>query len=137
MAIVTPQVTPTVRQFVDLDISFQKHPTKKDLALKYGTSAITQSLKNLVQLNFYEKPFQPYIGCNARKLLFENITPIIADALKTTILEVIKNYEPRVTVDSCTVTALYDENAYSVDLVFFINNQTAPTTLTLILERIR
>jgi phage baseplate assembly protein W len=137
MAIVTPQINPAVRQFVDLDISFQKHPAKKDVALKYGTSAIIQSLKNLVQLNFYEKPFQPYIGCNARKLLFENISPIVANSLKTSILEVIKNYEPRVAVDSCTVTAMYDDNAYSVDLVFFINNQTAPTTLTFILERIR
>lgn len=137
MAIVTPQINPTVRQFTDLDISFQKHPAKKDLALKYGTSAIIQSLKNLVQLNFYEKPFQPYIGCNARKLLFENISPIVANSLKTAILEVIRNYEPRVTVDTVTVTALYDDNAYSVDLVFFVNNQTAPTTLTFILERIR
>ena len=137
MAIVKPQINPTVRQFADLDISFQKHPTKKDVALKYGSSAIVQSLRNLVQLNFYEKPFQPYIGSNARKLLFENISPIVANSLKTTILEVIKNYEPRVTVDTCTVTALYDENAYSVDIIFFINNQTTPTTLTFILERIR
>lgn len=137
MAIVTPQINPAVRQFADLDISFQKHPAKKDLAMKYGTSAVIQSLKNLVQMNFYEKPFQPYIGCNARKYLFENLSPIVANSLKTSILEVVKNFEPRVTVDTCTVTALYDENAYSVDLIFFINNQTAPTTLNLILERIR
>lgn len=137
MPIVTPQVKSQVRQFTDLDISFSKHPTKKDLALKYDSSAIIQSVKNLVQLNFYEKPFQPHIGCNARRLLFENMTPIVANNLKDTILEVIRNYEPRVSVESCIVTAMYDDNAYSVEVEFFINNQTAPTSISFILERIR
>jgi len=135
--IVTPQIAPSVRSFSDLDISFQKHPTKKDVARKYGSASIIQSVKNLVLMNFYEKPFQPWIGCNARRLLFENMTPIVANLLKTTILEVIKNHEPRVQVEQCNVTADYDNNAYSVELEFFIVNQTSPTSISFILERIR
>lgn len=137
MPIVTPQIAPSVRSFSDLDISFQKHPTKKDVARKYGSASIIQSVKNLVLMNFYEKPFQPWIGCNARRLLFENMTPIVANLLKTTILEVIKNHESRVQVEQCTVTADYDNNAYSVELEFFIVNQTSPTSISFILERIR
>lgn len=137
MPIVTPQIAPSVRSFSDLDISFQKHPTKKDVARKYGSASIIQSVKNLVLMNFYEKPFQPWIGCNARRLLFENMTPIVANLLKTTILEVIKNHEPRVQVEQCIVTADYDNNAYSVELEFFIVNQTSPTSISFILERIR
>lgn len=105
--------------------------------MKFGSAAVIQAVKNLVQLNFYEKPFQPHIGCNARKLLFENMSPIIANNLKDAILEVIKNYEPRVTVEQCVVNAMYDDNAYSVEVEFFINNQTTSTAISFILERIR
>ena len=137
MPIVTPQVTPQVRTFSDLDISFAKHPSKKDVARKYGSQAVIQSVKNLVLMNFYEKPFQPWIGCNARQLLFENMTAITANLLKTTILEVIKNHETRVSVERCDVTADYDNNAYAVQLEFFIVNQVSPTSISFILERIR
>jgi phage baseplate assembly protein W len=132
----TIDINPT-RTFSDLDISFAKHPTKRDVARKIGSAAVIQSVRNLVLMNFYEKPFQPWIGCNARRLLFENLTPITASVLKDTILEVVTRNEPRVQVSECTVTANYDMNAYSVTLVFYINNQTAPTTVSFILERIR
>lgn len=137
MPIVQPQIQPTVRQYTDLDISFQKHPTKKDIAKKVGDAAVIQALKNLVLLNFYEKPFQPHIGCNARKLLFDIITPINANILRDTILEVIKNNEPRVTVHEAIVKADYDNNRYSVNISFFINNRTEPTTVLFFLQRIR
>lgn len=113
------------------------HPAKKDVAKKLGDQAVIQSLKNLVQMNFYEKPFRPYIGCNARKLLFENMTPIIANTLKDVILETIKTNEPRVSVNQCIVVADYDNNAYSVTIEFYVNNRTEPTLAAFVLQRIR
>jgi len=135
--IVTSQVTPEVRTFSDLDMSFTKHPARKDVARKYGSSAVIQAVKNLVLMNFYEKPFQPWIGCSARQLLFENMSPVIASSLQTAILEVIRNYEPRVKIETCSVTADFDNNAYSVVIEFFIQNQVSPTSVSFILERIR
>lgn len=123
--------------FSDLDISFQKHPIKKDVVRKLGSQAVIQSIRNLVLMNFYEKPFKPWIACNARKLLFENLSPITASVLKDTILEVIKNHEPRVNVSKISVTANYDANAYSVHMEFFITNQTEATSVSFLLERIR
>lgn len=137
MPIVTSQVTPEVRSFADLDMSFIKHPTKKDVARKFGSAAVIQSVKNLVLMNFYEKPFQPWIGCSARQMLFENMSPLIAGSLQNAILEVIRNFEPRVKVQLCDVTADYDNNSYSVTIEFFIQNQVAPTSISFILERIR
>jgi phage baseplate assembly protein W len=88
-------------------------------------------------MNFYEKPFKPWIACNARKLLFENLSPITAAVLRETIMEVIKNNEPRVNITQINVVANYDSNAYSVHMEFFIANQTETSSVSFLLERIR
>jgi len=137
MPIVPDQIKTPIRQYSDLDMAFSMHPAKKDVAKKLGDQAVIQSLKNLVQMNFYEKPFKPYIGCNARKLLFENMTPIIANTLKDVILETIATNEPRVEVNQCIVSADYDNNSYSVTIEFYVNNRTEPTIAAFVLQRIR
>lgn len=113
----------------DLDISFRKHPTKKDVTKKINEAAIIQSLKNLVQLNFYEKPFKPYIGCDVRNLLFEPATPLTASIIQDSILRTIKNFEPRVSVSEVIVSADIDNNMYVVTITFYIVSSSDPTQL--------
>jgi phage baseplate assembly protein W len=134
MATVT---TDTVRDFRDLDLSFNIHPVKKDINKHVGVKAVINSIKNLVLTNHYEKPFQPEIGSNVRKLLFENLDSLTAIALQREISEVIKNFEPRASVTKISVIAEYDKNGFSVELEFFVINQTNPITITFFLERIR
>jgi phage baseplate assembly protein W len=134
MATVT---TDTVRDFRDLDLSFNIHPVKKDINKHVGVKAVVNSIKNLVLTNHYEKPFQPEIGSNVRKLLFENLDSLTAIALQREISEVIKNFEPRASVTKISVIAEYDKNGFSVELEFFVINQTNPITITFFLERIR
>jgi phage baseplate assembly protein W len=139
MATVTTDV---VRDFKDLDLSFNIHPVKKDINKHVGVKAVINSIKNLVLTNHYEKPFQPEIGSNVRKLLFENLDPITAIALQREIYQVIKNYEPRAISDNrddiqVIVKPDYDRNAFSVDINFKVVNQSNPITVTFFLERIR
>jgi len=134
--------TDTVRDFKDLDLSFNIHPVKKDINKHVGVKAVINSIKNLVLTNHYEKPFQPEIGSNVRKLLFENLDPITAIAMQREIYQVIKNYEPRAISDNqddiqVVVKPDYDRNAFSVQIYFKIVNQTQPITVTFFLERIR
>ena len=139
MATVT---TDTVRDFRDLDLSFNIHPVKKDINKHVGVKAVINSIKNLILTNQYEKPFQPEIGSNVRKLLFENLDPITASALQREIYQIIKNYEPRAISNSkddiqVIVIPDYDKNAFSVDINFKVVNQSLPITVTFFLERIR
>jgi|LakMenE18May11ns_1017448.scaffolds.fasta_scaffold9506308_2 phage baseplate assembly protein W len=139
MATVT---TDTVRDFRDLDLSFNIHPVKKDINKHVGVKAVINSIKNLVLTNHYEKPFQPEIGSNVRKLLFENLDPITAIAMQREIYQVIKNYEPRAISDNkddiqVIVKPDYDRNAFSVEIYFRVINQTQPIIVTFFLERIR
>ena len=134
MATVTTDV---VRDFKDLDLNFNIHPIRKDISKSIGPMAVVNSIKNLILTNHYERPFQPDIGSNVRRLLFENLDNITATTIKDEIERTIVNYEPRATVKTINVTADYDNNGFKVYLEFFIVNQTAPIVINFLLERIR
>jgi len=134
MATVTTDV---VRDYKDLDLSFNIHPVKKDINKHVGVKAVINSIKNLVLTNHYEKPFQPEIGSNVRKLLFENIDELTSIALQREITQVIANYEPRAIVSKVYVFADYENNGFNVEVEFSVINQSNPITITFFLERIR
>lgn len=125
------------RTYKDLDINFGRHPVTNDVNRRTGNAAIIGALKNLIQTNTYEKPFNPFFGSNLRRLLFEDVSNITADIIRIDILNSISNYEPRVGVEAIRVQANPDENGYDVTLRFFINNLEAPITLSMFLEKVR
>lgn len=123
--------------YSDLDLDFLAHPTTKDVMKKTGVEAIKRSVRNLLLTNFYDRPFQSYIGSNALKILFDNATPMSATFLTNAINETLANYEPRIRVDDVVVKFDFDNNGYNVQLFFTIVNRNEPATITLFLERIR
>ena len=127
----------TERIFKDLDLNFTIHPVKKDVNTHKNEYAIINSIKNLVLTNHYERPFQPELGSNIRRLLFENVDSVTASQIEREITEVIGNFEPRAQVSKVDAVPAPDENTYKVRLEFFIINSTAPITINFFLERIR
>ena len=124
-------------QYKDFDISFSNNPITGDLGVKSDANAINQSLKTLVNTNYYERPFQPLLGCNIRALLFELADPITMNDLKTNISQVISNYEPRIAVQELRVDDLSDQNAYNVRIVYRILKSNTINTFDTILKRLR
>ena len=127
----------TNRSFRDLDLNFRIHPVKKDINTHKNEYAIINSIKNLVLTNHYERPFQPEIGSNIRRLLFEQVDSVTAAQIQREIEEVIGNFEPRAQVSKVEAIPSPDENKYQIYLEFFIVNNTAPITINFFLERIR
>jgi len=123
--------------YSDFDMDFTRHPTTNDVVIKTGEDAIKRSIRNLVFTNFYDRPFRSYIGSNARKMLFENTTPLTANFLRDAIYEVIGNYEPRVLVNHVGISVSPDRNGYDTVISFIILNRNQPVTINLFLERIR
>jgi|TARA_R110000822_G_scaffold37073_1_gene104011 hypothetical protein len=123
--------------YSDIDFTFTKKPVTADVALSFDGQAVIRSIRNLLSTNHYERPFNPDLGANLNALLFEPISPLTSSALETEITNTIKNYEPRASIQSVSVTSQPDYNAYNVTLSFFIENSTLPTTVTLLLERNR
>lgn len=129
--------TNIARSFADLDLNFNIHPVKKDINLHKGDMAIVNSIKNLILTNHYERPFQPSVGSNVRRLLFENMDTITASSLEYEISQCISNYEPRAKVHKITAKADFENNGFNVTLEFFVINRTDPISITFFLERIR
>ena len=105
---------------------------------KVGEDAIKRSVRNLILTNFYDRPFRSYIGSNVQKLLFENFNPLTVQFLKDAINEVIRNYEPRVSLTNINVSeSNEDKNGFNVSISYIIINRNQPVTINLFLERIR
>ena len=127
----------SVRNFRDLDLNFAIHPITKDVNIYKAEYAVINSVKNLILTNHFEKPFQPEIGSNIRRLLFENVDSIIAAQIEREIEETITNFEPRVQISSVIAIHAPEENGYKIRLEFFVINNPDPITINFFLERIR
>ena len=127
-----------VRQYKDLDLFFAKKSGSKDIRKVTDIQAVKRSVRNLVLLNFYEKPFHPEIGSGIRDMMFENMSPITAFALTKKIEDVIENFEPRVRLISVRADPNLDRNEYEVTIEFFVvNTPTELVDLTVFLEVLR
>jgi phage baseplate assembly protein W len=130
-------LTNTARQFRDLDLNFKIHPIRKDINKHSGEIAVINSVKNLVQTKHYEIPFQPDVGSNLQRLLFEPLDSVTAALVEREITEVVNNYEPRAAIRSVRITPDYDNNGFRAEMTFQIVNVTDPVTIKFFLERVR
>ena len=125
------------RRFRDLDLDFGRNTVTNDVNVVEDVIAIKRAVKNLVQTNFYERPFHPELGCGVRQLLFENFTPLTAIFLKRKIEEVLTNFEPRIALTNVTVYDDQDGNRLVVDIYFRIIGFEGPQVVSTFLQRIR
>ena len=126
------------RQYTDLDLFFGRKTSDSDISKVTDVQAVKRSIRNLVLLNHYEKPFHPEIGSGVRDMLFELMTPVTAVILTRKIEDVINNFEPRARVIAVRAFPNLDRNAYDVSIQFYVvNTPTELVDLTVLLERLR
>ncbi len=126
------------RIFADLDLFFATNNRTKDINILSDVSAVKRSVRNLVLLNQYEKPFRPEIYSGIRDMLFEPMTPITATILAKKVEDVIENFEPRARLMGVRATPDLDRNAYNIAIEFYVvNTPTELVDLTIMLERLR
>ena len=119
-------------------VFFCKKTSNRDISDVTDVQAVKRSIRNLVQLNTYDKPFHPEISGGVLEMLFENMSPITGHVIARKVELVIENFEPRARLVSVSCTPDFDRNAYEVTVEFYIVN--APTELvdlTVMLERLR
>src|SRR5210317_119343 len=124
------------RKFRDIDLDFGRNAVTNDVNIVEDVIAIKRSVKNLIQTNFYERPFNPELGCGIRELLFENFTPMTGIFLKRKIEEVLINYEPRIQLQNVAVDDP-DNNRLVVDIYFYVIGVPGRQVVTTFLQRLR
>ena len=127
-----------LRQYADLDLFFSKKNSDSDINKVTDVQAVKRSVRNLVLLNHYEKPFHPEIGSGIREMLFELMTPVTAIVLTRKIEDVIKNFEPRARLVGVSAFPDLDRNAYEIIIEFYVvNTPTELVDISIMLERLR
>lgn len=118
----------------DIDLSFNRHPLTGDLATKSGSSAIRQSLINIIRTNYYDRGFNVELGTNIDAALFENHNNLTNQTLRENIANSIRNFEPQVELIAVNVVS-DGENELGVKIYYTeLNN---PNEQSLIIDLIR
>ena len=126
------------RQYTDLDLFFGRKTSDNDVRKVTDVQAVKRSIRNLVQLNTYDKPFHPEIHGGVREMLFENMSPITAVIIARKVEDVINNFEPRARLVSVRAFPDLDRNAYEISVEFYVvNAETELVDLSIMLERLR
>jgi phage baseplate assembly protein W len=123
--------------YKDIDFGFKANPASGDLSKKIDVKAVLQSVKTLIMLNYYEKPFRPEIGTGIRGLLFEPLSPVVGATLEKIIEQVIESYEPRAKKIRVISEPDYDSNTYRMTLEFYVVGIESQQKLQVELKRLR
>lgn len=124
-------------KYKDFNLNFTAHPVTGDIAMLEDEAVVAASVRNLILMAHYEKPFHPEIGCSMRKLLFEFITPITAIHIKNIITDTINNFEQRAKIYKLEVTPDFINQGYNVQIWFYILDRADIVKINLPLRRLR
>lgn len=128
---------PTNQIYSDFLNDLNPHPIVKDIVKYTNENAVTRSIRNLLLTNRGERLYQPNIGSDINRMLFEPMSEGISELLSTYINNTINTYEPRAKVLNIKAIPDYDNNLYTVFITFMVINKQEPITFNISLRRVR
>ncbi len=124
--------------YSDLTTNMDRNLITGQLARITNDEAVKESIKNLVLTSLNERPYQPTVGSRIRESLFEPIDdPLTIDNIRQSIIDCIKNNEPRAVDVVVQLNSNLDQNGYDVQIHFSLQNLTAVFLTEFFLQRIR
>lgn len=154
-------LTGTIKQqeyFSDFLNNFNKTPIGNQLGRVINEDAVNQSLRNIITTNVGERPFQPNIGSDVYKMLFEPMSVQefrggnSVTNLEFLIRNAIEKGEPRVVLIDVTVktsiaerdyygqqyrNGIVGENSVIISITYRLINKVDPITFNYVLKRVR
>ena len=125
--------------YVDVNLSFERHPITKDIMKVTDVRAILQSLRLLVRTHSTEILMEPEISGSLDHQMFRGNTNLTAYNIKSKITEVIINHEPRVELKDVEVYSI-DSPQYQelyVRIMFYFLNAQELQTIDIPVSRLR
>lgn len=123
--------------YSDFLTNLNPHPTSGMLLRVVNEHAVTRSIRNLINTDRNERLFQPQIGSDIRKVLFEPMGSATSEILSSLVQETIDKYEPRAKVLKVEVIPNYEQNRYTVNVVYLLINKQDPISVNITLQRVR
>ena len=94
-------------------------------------------MRNLIFTNLGERLFQPYIGSNINRMLFENNYPEDLDQIEFFVQNTITNNEPRVNLLEVNVSSGQSEHEIVIQIIYNTINNPEPINVEYIFKRVR
>lgn len=116
------------------DTVLQKKINENDIQVDYDSNAIKNSLRNLFTTRPGQRFLFPEYGLSLDRYLFEAITEENAQTIGETIVRTIEQYEPRVTLEKCTVIPRPDDNQYDIAIIIGIPLFNTTATINTLLN---
>jgi len=113
--------------FKDISMSFKVSPLTFDLIANKNETAIARSIRNLILTVPGERPFNPELGSEVSRLLFNPMDDITTDSLREQISNTINNFEPRVNLRQVIVQPNFDVGEYDISIRYDIVGIEAST----------
>ena len=130
--------TKYTQSFKDLSLTFKEHPVTDDLVVTKDGAAIQQALTSLLLTSKGERLFQPELGSSLRRFLFEPLDYATANLIKSSILETIERYEPRVVVTELLCDPNQMEDGFDIEMTYkILGLRQPPVTVDFFLSRTR
>ena len=115
------------RAFKDISLSFKKHPVTNDVTVLRNEDAIKKSVINLTRTRINDRFFNELIGTSVADNLFENMDSGLEAALEEEIGTLLRNYEPRIELNSVYVIANQDSNDLNIQIDYDIVGLPIPS----------
>lgn len=123
--------------YSDFNHSFLPHPFTGQISRVSDVDSVSQSLRNLILTNKYERLRNPDFGGNIRRYLFEQFKPTTSIELQQRIEDMINRFEKRARVIEVDVEDDPDRNAIAITIVYSIRKVEQQQRLNLTLYRVR
>ena len=120
-------MTKISRAFKDISLSFKKHPVTKDVTVLRNEDAIKKSVINLTRTRINERFFNDLLGTSIVDNLFENMDSGLETALEEEIGTLLRNYEPRIELNTVYVIANQDSNDLNIQIDYVIVGLPIPS----------
>ena len=115
------------RAFKDISLSFKKHPVTNDVTVLRNEDAIKKSVINLTRTRINDRFFNELIGTSVADNLFENMDSGLEAALEEEIGTLLRNYEPRIELNSVYVIANQDSKDLNIQIDYDIVGLPIPS----------
>ena len=119
--------TKVSRAFKDISLSFKKHPVTNDVTVLRNEDAIKKSVINLTRTRINDRFFNELIGTSVADNLFENMDSGLEAALEEEIGTLLRNYEPRIELNSVYVIANQDSKDLNIQIDYDIVGLPIPS----------
>lgn len=124
--------------FSDLDLNFIPDPMTGDLKPLLNQEALKRSLRNALQMNAFDIPFNASIKSSVKNYLFEQNNQVSRTALVSELTWLTTKIEPRIEVQSIVVDVIASGlPGFNIAVTYKIKSTNQIDSFSVVIEKVR